>query len=283
MIVYPQDQDGQSPLVRVGQIFALLAGVATLVYVSGGAILSLRLDRNGLASEAVVSNLPREFLISIGLTEVVLPLLLVGVSLVALMFLLVNVTNMEEAGRALTDWKGARQSERVMLVLAFGLLFAGGIVLAVRQFESSWQALAFVPATVSVLFVGGQVVRNRFERRLASLGAVAWTGVLLAGCLTPWLVAVAQDRHHLLRATVCDVDGNETDGSLIGETADRIYVGESRREAAAQGRKPRIKVIPRARLTEVFIGGPGQCPSQRSGSPSNALGGGKGSGPLLGR
>jgi hypothetical protein len=59
----------------------LLAGTAAVIYVTGGVVLALRLAFEGLPSLDVVSELPREFLFSIGATQVVAPAALVGATL----------------------------------------------------------------------------------------------------------------------------------------------------------------------------------------------------------
>ena len=51
----------------VAAAFGLFAGLASLVVILGGAVLSLRLRSQGLPADAVVAVLPREFLISVGL------------------------------------------------------------------------------------------------------------------------------------------------------------------------------------------------------------------------
>jgi hypothetical protein len=56
----------------------LLAGFAASVYVTGGLILSARLGLRELPSTAVVSQLPREFLVSLGLLAVGPPVLVAG-------------------------------------------------------------------------------------------------------------------------------------------------------------------------------------------------------------
>jgi hypothetical protein len=49
------------------ELTAVIAGLAAAIYLTGGLVLYLRLGLRRLPSTAVVSQLPREFLISIGL------------------------------------------------------------------------------------------------------------------------------------------------------------------------------------------------------------------------
>jgi hypothetical protein len=76
--VTPPNEPSQSSLGTLQVVIGLIAGLAALVYVTGGALLGLRLlwsDLPGL----VVAQLPREFLFSFGAAQVVVPALLVGV------------------------------------------------------------------------------------------------------------------------------------------------------------------------------------------------------------
>jgi len=74
-------QDAQRGLVAaLRDITGVLAGIAVLVYLTGGLALQLRLGAGGIPSSAVVPQLPREFLISLGLL-IVAPAVALGVGL----------------------------------------------------------------------------------------------------------------------------------------------------------------------------------------------------------
>jgi hypothetical protein len=71
-------QPGAGDLLRaVRDVTGVLAGVATLVYLTGGLALQLRLGMIRLPSSAAVPQLPREFLVSVGLL-IVAPAIAVG-------------------------------------------------------------------------------------------------------------------------------------------------------------------------------------------------------------
>jgi hypothetical protein len=55
------------------RLLALGSGVVAVVVIAGGAVLGLRLHRLNVPSEAVLGDLPKQLLITTGLTEVVLP------------------------------------------------------------------------------------------------------------------------------------------------------------------------------------------------------------------
>jgi len=63
------------PIARVTEILGVVAGSAALVYVTGGAIYLARLAFYDVPALTVVSSLPREFLISVGLLALGIPAL----------------------------------------------------------------------------------------------------------------------------------------------------------------------------------------------------------------
>lgn len=74
----PTPQEDSGLLATLTALFGLLAGFATLVYIGGGSIMALRLEFARLPNPtAVASRLAREVLISVGLTLIVGPALLV--------------------------------------------------------------------------------------------------------------------------------------------------------------------------------------------------------------
>ena len=74
-----EDRDPYGRVVgALGRLAGLFAGLAAGVYLTGGLVLSLRLGLERLPSTAAVAQLPREFLISLGLT-VVVPAIVAGV------------------------------------------------------------------------------------------------------------------------------------------------------------------------------------------------------------
>ena len=156
-------QARQFGAAEVTQTIGLLAGATTLVYVSGGAILSLRLNAKGLASQAVVSDLPRQFLISIGLTEVVLPLLVAGAIVTGALFAVLKLLpRIASAARALGDWSRATRTERLGLVATMAATAAAGFVATGLIFDWGALALLLVLATASVFWCAGAAIRVHF-------------------------------------------------------------------------------------------------------------------------
>jgi hypothetical protein len=68
----------RSLLGALTEFFGLFAGLAALLYIIGGATIVLRLLAYGFLHIAAVTQLPHDFLLSIGLEIVVIPLLFFG-------------------------------------------------------------------------------------------------------------------------------------------------------------------------------------------------------------
>jgi hypothetical protein len=66
-------------LQLIATAFGLIAGITALLYIAGGAIVSLRLWSYGLPIELPVSELPQPLLVTSSLTEVLLPSVVVAV------------------------------------------------------------------------------------------------------------------------------------------------------------------------------------------------------------
>jgi Collagen triple helix repeat (20 copies) len=67
------DRQESRLLTALGYAAGIVAVVAALVYVTGGIVLATRLYVSGYPFENVVGQLPRQLLISVGLTQIVLP------------------------------------------------------------------------------------------------------------------------------------------------------------------------------------------------------------------
>jgi len=72
------EREGSDVVKTIGQLLALAAGFIGLVYAAGGGVLALRLYLAHLPSRTIVGQLPRDLLISVGLAQVVLPVLAVA-------------------------------------------------------------------------------------------------------------------------------------------------------------------------------------------------------------
>lgn len=190
----------------------------------------------------VIGELPREFAITIGLTEVVLPVAVVAIVLTVVAYLADFDTRAK-------NWK--RDAAVVGAVAAVPVLIAA--VLAYHR-AGGWgtELLWLLPACLVVAIVVAGAARAiswirehvpgpRF-RKLAALGAV------VAVPLAAGFVMVSGGLP-LENVRVCRPAGPyEPDGKLIGHSKEQVVVGidEGEREYAV--------VFPASRVTQVFIG-----------------------------
>jgi len=307
---------------RVGQAIGLFAGVATLVYITGGAILALRLALAGLPWQPVVGQLPREFLISIGVSQVLLPAAVVGA---AYAWLRLTVRQSPPGIRPWRERANREENRRRFLRQTVGwtavLFLPAAIVIGwqlYRDTGTDWLELMFF--LLGGAGIGGAIgdtvfdlARSRLRRgppgqreTWAIGGIIVGVALVLAGQLLLyssddpkllWLIAlfvvtfltaatIVEVRGRLARrgerswrslssaalmtgvyaaaviptavgifgvapfndANLCSVDGFSERGDLIGQTSDRVYLGEEVRSPR------RIAVFPTAQVEELFIG-----------------------------
>ncbi len=249
------ESQGSDLVKAVGQIVALLAGAVALVYAVGGGVLALRLFLEDLPSRTIVGQLPRDLLISVGLAQIVLP----GVAIAALyaaVRILLGTT--PEPRRLVDQWAAPSRRGWIELTAASAvpaLAIAAYGALRVPRHQLGWDLAWLLPAALllSMLIVlvalrlrAGLAVayRDRWNERrpIVWMTLVVWLGTLPA-CL------VFAGTFPLLDAKVCIRGGSEQTGLLIGETNERIYIGES------SGAPRRVISLPQSEVTKTFIGG----------------------------
>jgi hypothetical protein len=277
----PEGSDGPATDVvkTLGQLFGLAAGFIALVYVAGGGVLVLRLYLSDLPSRTVVGQLPRDLLISAGLSQIVLPML--GVAAIYVIARLLR-GNSPPPTRLVDEWdtKPSRRGWKVRLG-GWGRLLAASAILALvatgfaagqirRNVTHDWyKLLASLPLTFLVtLFVvlvalnlrarlalrarravaTEEVVRERWNER----GVVVRMTLVVALASLPFCVVFA-GTINLLDVRVCITSGSHVrhvDGILIGETTNRTYVGENGHQ-----RPLHVFAIPQSQIIETIIGG----------------------------
>ncbi len=243
-------------LQLAARVAGLLAGLVTLVYLTGGAVMALRLAFKNLGWDNVVSQLPREFLISIGFGQVLLPALLAG-ALYGLFRLLRAdrakppvLHRFRERDARLGTFVGYARTLAVLSIppaAILGLRILGD-GLGPR---APWVGAAGVAvlAIVAVAVHEARAVvltRQRNGRGWNSLSAAISMAALYTVAVIPSMMAAAAGVP-LTEAKVCTVNNFAEFGYLVGQTSDRIYLGE-------KGERRRIGVIPMARVEELFIG-----------------------------
>jgi hypothetical protein len=243
-------------LQLAARIAGLLAGFVALVYVTGGVVMALRLAFKNLPWDNVVSQLPREFLISIGLGQVLIPALLVGGLYGFFRLLRTDRAKPPELHR-LRD-AGARRGAvggyaRTLAVLSIppALIFIRGA----WRGDLGLEVLPVIALTVILLAAVAGVVhetraiilaRERSIHRWNSLRTVVAVAALYAAATIPSMMIAAAGLP-LTEAKVCTTNNSTESGYFVGQTSDRVYLGE-------KGKARRIAVIPMAQVEELFIG-----------------------------
>ena len=249
----------------VGAVIALVAGSVALLYVAGGAALTLRLFLIGLPSLNIVAQLPREVLISVALIQIVLPTVAVA-TLYALMRLLLGQT--APAPRRFVSawdersWRSWRAPVGASAVLALAAtLFGVSPALARKE---DWWRFAWVLMIVFVLDVVVMLVALKLRAEVAARATNGWN-TLRSGASMTGVVALAAlpacflfaGTFRLLDAKVC-TDHFARTGLLIGEMSDRIYLGESSERPWRRYKGDdalRVISIPQSQVEQLWIGG----------------------------
>ena len=187
--------------------------------------------------------------------------LLVG----AVVLLLPELVRTVRARRKGQQRKRAEEMRNVhtLDVLLFGLsgALAAGLPFAI---DSTPQLRLFAVSYLTVLiwlYLTWRVAREFSGggfRPVTAVGLFALVGLIYL----PWAVDFAVTRGQLPLATVCTSAGGDFDGRLVGETDNRVYIGEP--ASADDEYDERIASLPAADAVRVFIGGTGGCPSQPS-------------------
>lgn len=210
---------------QISEAVGLLAAVVGTVYLLGALILALRLQTNDLPTLAVLSNLPRELVISVGLTYAVAPWLLAAAAVAIFWFV------REQAPAAPASKRLVRPSEvaRSAGLAAAGLLAAW---LSVRELGGRftwWDAVALGAAVVAVTLLANALWRllsRRYGQAWSKPALVALASSLAGLVAVPVLVEVGA-RAPLAEAQLCGEGSTHLRGWLVGEANDRVYIGEN--------------------------------------------------------
>jgi hypothetical protein len=250
-------------LQTVTQVAGLLAGLATVVYGTGAVVLSLRLQFVHLPWNNVVSQLPREFLLSIGAGQVLLPAVVVG-ALYGLYRLIRK--ERKHAPKPYRLREGRRQAGVVMLryALTWTLMLLPLAAVSVALSDNAiselsvglgiGMAILVVVAAMAVQEGRTTVVkRNQAPTRWNSARtATVMAGVYAAAALPSMMLAAAAIP--LSEAKVCTTDGYPEWGLLVGESSDRVYLGERPPPEDWQSHHRRLAVFPLTKVEEMFVG-----------------------------
>jgi hypothetical protein len=252
---------GTELLKALGLVVGLLAGIVGLLYAIGGGVVTLRLYLEDLPSLTVVGQLPREFLISIGLTQIVLPALGVAALYFAVRALLGS--SARPPTRLVRQWRsGSRRVWAELVVVsmlaASGLtLLAGAPALRREGFDNGTLVVMLIVAIGVTVVV--ELLALKARASLAERERFAWNTLrpmvamvcVVAFALFPAFV-VSAGTFHLLEAKVCVEDGLDAAGLLVGETSAGVYIGDPR--GTREGPR-RVVSVPNERVEKLLIGG----------------------------
>jgi hypothetical protein len=272
------DSDGSDVVKTLAGLVGLAAGAVALVYAAGGGVLALRLYLTHLPSLAVVGQLPRAVLVSIGLAQIVLPTAAV-VALYAAYRVLSGAT--APPTRLVSQWKPRSRRGWLELVAASAVpaaavtlivrLKAGNHMGEVRGGAKGWEwllPLAFAITLLAVLL--GLNLRARLVTKYGESAdswhaarPVVYMSLVVALVVAPICFLFAGTLIKLRQVKVCTTNGRHVAGVLIGETGDRTYVGkEESSKGSLQGiiKRPSPNVphpvvsIPRSEIILTIIG-----------------------------
>jgi hypothetical protein len=250
---------------RAAQVLAALAGLASLVYLAGGLVLAVRLEQLSLPWEPVIGQLPREFLLSIGIGQVVFPACLAAAAY-AVSRLMYRTKEKPPFRRLRADKPDSANTRRwcahaALLLAAMCLVTWAGWALTHTQdpgvarpaspglLSVHWLvvALALLISAVTATELRGKVAEDAADWHSFDTAALM-TGIYGAAFIPAFIAVFAGAP--LNRAIVCRTAGGSRSGVLIGQTSDRVYLGEDRRAGA----RARIMAFPASKVDEVYIG-----------------------------
>lgn len=229
-------------LQTLGQVFTVIAGAVAFVYLVGAGVLWVRLWREGLPTDAVISVLPRELIVAVGLRSIIVPAsLLAPVAAIVLWAASrIKPSNLRDFGVGISEAR-AFDLMRILFVLGFGGTWVVSLVVRGPLIVIGWTVGFAVVVFTSALI--GVALRGR----LSSLPIVALTALAVSSVAAAVRVAFELKDPRLEAVKVCVKDGGDPyEGVLIGETTTAVYVGQPRLD--------RVLSVPRDRVGELWIG-----------------------------
>lgn len=243
-------QDDRDWPARVRDAVGAVVALAALVYVAGGLVVGLRLASVDLPTSSVVGQLPRDFLLSVGLSQALFPALFLSGVYAALRSTFFRDTAQAWMKRMFSDRDGRGKALHIVGSLSAALVIlapAVGVGL-IRDnsplhengdfFWPSLGVIALLDWLLIVLFLNMQArLARKYENSFRSIQPTVLHSLLVAAILVPGCVAF-WGYWPLEEASVCmtQAEGEEPvtpSGLLVGETADRVYVGGADRKITA--------------------------------------------------
>ena len=218
----------------LAQIVGLGAGLVGGVYICGLIVLGLRMAIVGLPLENILGQLPRDFVISVGLSQVVLP-----AAAVAALYSGYRVLRGAQASApGWPRWsasKGRRTALLTRALLWTVVIALPGTVLPITQESSgaglSWDLL-FLLIPFVLIFLTTLValdllalLRERYHSSWNGLQATALAAIIVFGASAPGAISFASAISPPV-AKICTRDGAQALTIMIGQSSDRLFLGD---------------------------------------------------------
>jgi hypothetical protein len=246
-------------VVAAGQVAGALIGAVGIVYVLGGAIIWARMALAANAQITVVAGLSRETVTSAALGPVVFALL------IGVVYAILRLVNGDEGwprmpGTALLAGIFLAPTAATVVV---SLIFNEHFRSHVRPGTVVFLLVVLIAAWPYALFARrawGMVVARPLAARSAVVAAVVLPWLMLAA------VSIPAPLTRVCTAGTTGVGTRHVDGTLIGETSERVYVTDTTAS--------RIVSVPKAEVTRVYIGNDADattssCPTPKGSTPSS--------------
>lgn len=231
----PEEEAGDEPVTashladRVTAIVGAITAAAALVVIPGGVAMWGRLQYAELPADlGVVASLPKQFLVAVGGAYILFPLLVVS----GLAILVIVVAGERRRPNKVLFAETASEEKTALEHLSVWGFLGAALVAMVVAVDPQTKLSTLVAAVLAVAtalgwYFGARAISKRHSADMTSAAAVALVATLTTAVFLPWAVAFSVFRGELPPTTVCRSDGNQLDGRLIGQTSDRVYVGES--------------------------------------------------------
>ena len=215
-------------LKQISEAVGLLAAVVGAVYLLGAAVLALRLQTNDIPTLPVLSNLPRELVISYGLTYAVVWWLL-GAAIVAVFWLGLQRA---PSGRPSTRSRLMRWLIGAAVLAGLAILSCVGAGLVLHHLDGSftwWDRFALAAGVVAAALLARgvwKVLAARYQSEWSAPVAVAIAAALSGLVVVPTFMEIGV-RAPLAEAQLCVAGPTHLNGYLVGEAGERVYLGEN--------------------------------------------------------
>lgn len=266
-------------IATIRDAIGALAALGLIVYLTGGAIVGLRLAAANLPTTAVVGQLPRNVLISVGLAEGLLPIIILAAAYMGLRSLLYQKGTQTWPRDRLDEMWGAKAEDQdwramglhiLWTVAATIVVLAPAVAVAVLREDSTlhrntgffWQVIGVIAVLtflLMLLYLNMRArlvnrVRRRYRDDMTAVGPTLLHSLLVVVALVPGSIAFWSARP-LERATACltplpaaAAQSMTVNGYLVGDTSDHVYIGEM------GGHHPALVSLPSAQVRDLVTG-----------------------------